>query len=148
MQHRQEAESRKPELATSPEETGVLRELMEREPIFHRAEHGTTRADFERMTAPDFWETGASGRRYSRAEVLDELERRYGGSGWQEDPWETSDFHCRRLAGEVFLVTYTLIQKQSAGKQAAGPRTTRRATIWERTAEGWRIVYHQGTIVE
>ncbi|MGW1910408.1 hypothetical protein ACWCQS_06550 [Streptomyces sp. NPDC002076] len=29
------------------------------------------------MTAPDFWETGASGRRYSRAHVLDVLEERH-----------------------------------------------------------------------
>jgi hypothetical protein len=34
-------------------------------------------ADFEAMTAPDFWETGASGRRYSRAHVLDVLEELY-----------------------------------------------------------------------
>lgn len=141
-----------PELVTPPEFVGVLRELMDREPIFHRPEHGTTRADFERMTAPDFWETGASGRRYSRAFVLDELDRRYGQANaqgesgdreWQDDPWEASEFCCRKLAAEVYLLTYTLIQKQ-----AAGPRRTRRTTIWERTAHGWRILYHQGTIVE
>jgi hypothetical protein len=26
-------------------------------------------------------------------------------------------------------------------------RLTRRATIWLRTPDGWKIVYHQGTIV-
>ena len=62
---------------TDPELLGVLEELIKREPIFHRPEFGTTRADFENMTSPDFWEIGASGRRYSRAFVLDELERRH-----------------------------------------------------------------------
>ena len=38
----------------------VLEELKRREPIFHRRELGTTRADFENMTMPDFWEVGAS----------------------------------------------------------------------------------------
>jgi hypothetical protein len=26
-------------------------------------------------------------------------------------------------------------------------RRTRRSTIWERSGVGWKIVYHQGTIV-
>jgi hypothetical protein len=38
------------------------------------------------------------------------------------------------------LLTYTLLQNKQ--------RLTRRATIWQRTAEGWKIVYHQGTIVQ
>jgi len=123
---------------TKPELAGVLSELMAREPIFHRPEFGTTRADFERMMADDFWETGASGRRYSRAFVLDELERRWAAP--REDDWEAKDFNCRELAPGVFLLTYTLLQNQE--------RLTRRATIWERAPEGWKIVYHQGTMVQ
>src|SRR5262245_44008821 len=45
-------------------------DLLQREPLFHRPEFGTTRPDFERMMAPEFWEVGASGRRYSREFVL------------------------------------------------------------------------------
>jgi hypothetical protein len=127
-----------PNLKTDPQISGVLDELRQREPIFHRPEWGVTRADFETMTAEDFRETGASGRRYSRALVLDELEKRYAVP--HEDVWETSAFHCRKLSEDVYLVTYTLLQN--------GTRLTRRATIWERAADGWKIVYHQGTIVE
>jgi len=121
-----------------PELQDVLAELSAREPIFHRPEFGTSRADFERMTVEDFWETGASGRRYSREFVLDELERRY--STPHDDVWETRDFYCRKLAEDVYLLTYTVLQDHK--------RLTRRATIWRRTADGWKIVYHQGTIVE
>jgi hypothetical protein len=123
---------------TKPELAGVLSELMAREPIFHRPEFGTTRADFERMMADDFWETGASGRRYSRAFVLDELERRLAAP--REDDWEAKDFNCRELAPGVFLLTYTLLQNHE--------RLTRRATIWQRAPEGWKIVYHHGTMVQ
>src|SRR5262249_43372065 len=105
-------------------------------PIFHRPEHGTTRADFERMTEATFWETGASGRRYDREFVLDELERRRAHPA--QDRWETSDFRCEEIAPDNFLLTYTLVQDR---------RVTRRATIWRRTADGWKVVYHQGTIV-
>ena len=121
-----------------PELQDVLAELSAREPIFHRPEFGTSRADFERMTVEDFWETGASGRRYSREFVLDELERRY--STPHDDVWETRDFYCRKLAEDVYLLTYTVLQDHK--------RLTRRATIWRRTADGWKVVYHQGTIVE
>jgi hypothetical protein len=126
-----------PNLVTDPKLSGVLEELARREPIFHRAEFGTTRADFERMTEETFWEVGASGRRYSREYVLDELERRRANPS--EDVWQTRDLHCQEIGADNYLLTYTLIQ---------GERVTRRSTIWHRTTAGWKIVYHQGTVVE
>ncbi len=89
------------------------------------------------MTEPTFWEVGASGQRYGRQYLLDELERRHANT--TEDAWQTRDFHCLEIAAHNYLLTYTLIQ---------GSRVTRRSTIWRRTAEGWKIVYHQGTVVE
>lgn len=126
-----------PNLATDPRILDVLKELIQLEPIFHRPEVGTTRNDFERMTEDTFWEVGASGRRYSREYVLDELEKRRAIQS--EDVWETRDFHCLEIALDNYLLTYTLTQ---------GARVTRRSTIWRRTVEGWKIVYHQGTVVE
>jgi hypothetical protein len=126
-----------PKLSTDPRLSDVLHELMQREPIFHRPEFGTTRGDFEKMTDPAFWEVGASGRRYSRELVLDTLEKRYENP--PEDRWETRDFQCREIARDNYLLTYTLLQ---------GERVTRRSTLWRRTGEGWKILYHQGTIVE
>ena len=90
------------------------------------------------MTADDFWEIGASGRRYSRESVLDTLEKRYAAP--HADIWETRDFHCRKLASDVFLLTYTLLQNNV--------RITRRSTVWQRTSGAWKIVFHQGTIVQ
>ncbi len=116
----------------------VLEELKRREPIFHRAEFGTTRADFENITMPEFWEVGASGNRYSRQFVLDTLEKRFQAPF--EDVWETSDFRCQELAPNVYLLTYTLLQDHK--------RLTRRSTIWQRTDSGWKIAFHQGTTVE
>ena len=126
-----------PTLSTAPRVLAVLEELKRREPIFHRPELGTTRADFENMTDPSFWEVGASGRRYSREFILDTLENRVL-QGY-EDVWETLDFHCLEIARENYLVTYTLLQ---------GARVTRRATLWRRTSSGWKILYHQGTVVD
>lgn len=115
----------------------VLDELSRRELIFHCPKFGTTRAEMEAMIAEDFCEVGASGRVYSREIALDVLERRVA-----EPPgvaWQTSNFRCRRLASGVYLLTYDLLQ--------AGNRRSRRCTIWQRSAEGWSVVYHQGTII-
>jgi len=115
----------------------VFEELRRREPIFHTAEFGTTRADFERATAPEYWEVGASGRRYSREFILRTLQQtppvEAASAGWQ-----SYDYGLRRLGHDTFLFTYTLRQAE---------RLTRRATIWQATPDGWRILYHQGTIV-
>ena len=126
-----------PKLVTRREDRAVLEELREREPIFHRPLYLGSRAALEELVAEDFWEIGASGRRYSRQYVLKTLAAR--ATDPLEDPWETSDFYCRALAPDVYLLTYTLRQ---------GERRTRRATIWRRAAAGWKILFHQGTIVE
>jgi len=112
----------------------VLEELSKREPIFHHPEFG----DFEYMMVDDYWEVGASGRCYSRSFVLEELARRQLSP--QPDVWETMDFRCRKLAPDVYLLTYTLIQDHQ--------RRTRRSTLWQRTGEDWKIIYHQGTIIQ
>jgi hypothetical protein len=121
---------------TDPAHRSVLNELTNREPLFHRREFGTTRQDFENMIAEEFWEIGASGRRYSRKYVLDVLGNRF--SRPHEDMWETRDFHCHRIAPDNYLLTYTLLQ---------GERVTRRSTIWRRCGTSWKAVFHQGTIV-
>jgi hypothetical protein len=114
----------------------IFEELCCREPIFHTAAFGTTLVDFERVMAPDYWEVGASGRRYSRDFILRTLKQKppidAASAGWQ-----SSDYGLRRLGPDTYLFTYTLHQAE---------RVTRRATIWLTTGEGWRILYHQGTI--
>lgn len=36
----------------------IMKELIKREPIFHRLEFGTSRAALETMTHDEFWEVG------------------------------------------------------------------------------------------
>jgi len=115
----------------------VLEELCRREPIFHTEGFGRSLEDFERATALDFWEVGASGRRYSREFILG-MRRQDQLVDADQAGWKVTGFGLRRLGPDCYLLTYTLDQ--------AG-RLTRRATIWERTSDAWRILYHQGTIV-
>jgi hypothetical protein len=115
----------------------VFEELRRLEPIFHTREFGTTAVDFERRMAPDYFEVGASGRRYSRAFILATL-----AENAPEDAaaagWECTDFGLRRLGPDTYQMTYTLRQWQ---------RVTRRSTLWRKSGEGWwQILYHQGTL--
>ncbi|HKK01627.1 MAG TPA: hypothetical protein VJ955_05625 [Desulfuromonadales bacterium] len=127
-----------PDRQTAQELLDIQRQLMDREPIFHRPEtHGATRTDFETMTAEAFWEVGASGRCYNREFVIDTLVRRYAEP--REDEWRTEDFYCQEIAADLYLLTYTLHQ---------GPRVTRRTTLWRQGRKGWVAVFHQGTLVE
>lgn len=86
----------------------VLAELERREPIFHRREFGTTREDFDRLTDVNFWETGASGRRYSREHVWAVLGQRYASdpTGRHDSDWTTSEFELREIASNTYLLTY------------------------------------------
>jgi hypothetical protein len=134
-----------PEFVTDPEYLNILNQLIQREPIFHHPEFGTKRADFENITDVTFWEVGASGRRYSRECVLAEVVKRYEDPKYRgihsppEHAWQTKDFQCRKIALDNYLLTYTLVQEQ---------RVTRRSTIWQHSHTGWKILYHQGTIVQ
>jgi hypothetical protein len=126
-----------PWLQTAPELRAVLSELVELEPLFHRFGPNAGLADAEAMMADDFWEVGASGRRYDRDVVLAVLEQRLREPA--EEHWECRDWCVRELGPDVYLLTYSLRQPD---------RFTRRATLWRRDDGQWRAEYHQGTVAD
>jgi hypothetical protein len=115
----------------------VLNKLKLLEPLIYAANDGKQREYFDQLLAPEFWEVGASGKKYSRQfvlDVLDERQRRPAAEAWQ-----ATEFHLQEVAANTFLLTYTLHQSS---------RTSRRSTLWRDTPTGWSLVYHQGTVVE
>ncbi len=126
-----------PSRVTDPTLVAVRDELAAREPVFHHPELGTTPEDLDRQAAAEFEEVGASGRRYSREFVLVTVHDRMT-RGIPDPPWELGGFHCVALGPGTYLLTYDLQEVE---------RLTRRATVWRRTADGWEVVYHQGTVV-
>lgn len=124
-------------LHTDPELRPILEELRQQEPIFHRPAFASTAEDFASLTAPTYWEVGASGRRYTREFILNHLAENPPADAATAN-WRTSGFALQSLSSDTYLLTYTL-------KQA--DRFTRRATLWRRTPTGWQILYHQGTLI-
>jgi hypothetical protein len=121
-------------------EVGAVRsELRDLEPVFHRPDRGTSRAVWDALMAPDYWEVGASGAVYDRAFVLDTLAARYADPAY--DPMaglELDDFAVREAGPGVWLATYRLRQ---------GERLSRRVSVWRATSDGWQVAYHQGTVI-
>lgn len=115
----------------------VLEELTKLEIFVHWPSIGTTKQEIENLLDESFWEVGASGKRYNREFVLRVLEERTHKQN--NEVWVNKDFQCAEIAADNFLLTYTLAQ---------GERLTQRASIWRKYENGFKLVYHQGTVVE
>lgn len=99
-----------------------------------------TRRNVSRMQAflhPDFVEIGRSGRRYTRDEILAEF-----SDTTQLETVVANCFDLTRLADDLVLLTYVSAHVSATG---ALHRTTRRSSIWRRTRDGWKVLFHQGT---
>ncbi len=88
------------------------------------------------LLAEDFIEFGASGRIWTRCEILDLLEAE------PYAPPVLEDFACRLIAPGVALVTYKAVRTEAQTGQ--GP-VTLRSSIWIEESAGWRLRFHQGT---
>ncbi|HEX5566259.1 MAG TPA: DUF4440 domain-containing protein [Streptomyces sp.] len=99
----------------------------------------TSRSLVGRLLDPDFTEVGASGRRWSRAEILAELPGMQGSSA-SGPRYDLSGVTGVVLAPGLVHLTYEAV---IAGRRA------RRSSIWRRGDEGgdWRLYYHQATPV-
>jgi hypothetical protein len=98
-------------------------------------------AAVEALLHPGFSEFGASGRRWGRTELLAALaaEQPAGEQSAGEEPAITAtEMTGTRLADDVIHLTYL---SQRAGRRAL------RSSIWLRTTDGWRVYFHQGTLI-
>jgi hypothetical protein len=114
-------------------------ELYRLEQMLALAGERPTRDDLERYIADDFFEHGASGKIWTKAEVIAAIQR------WPTVERTVVDFCVRALSDTVVLVTYkSTCQAEHAGMQL----TSLRASIWRQNGNSWQVVFHQGTPVE
>lgn len=97
------------------------------------------------LLTDDFREFGSSGRIFTKAEIIAEL--------GDEPPVSISmrDFELTLLTEELALVTYrsTKVQHGVLVGVEAGvvPTESLRSSLWRKGADGWQMVFHQGTTV-
>ncbi|MFP5206741.1 MAG: DUF4440 domain-containing protein [Acidobacteriota bacterium] len=87
------------------------------------------------LLADDFREFGASGRTYSKTEIIHELLIA------QPARMHLEDFHAHPLTGEAALVTYRVVREI----QGSAPIASLRSSIWIWRNERWQILFHQST---
>lgn len=88
--------------------------------------------------AHDFLEFGASGRVWSREEILEQL----ANEDYQRPAME--DFKCQWIGEGVALVTYRTVR---VDPQAGRSAVVLRSSIWTEISGQWRVRFHQGTKV-
>lgn len=113
----------------------VERQLRALEESLWRGATRFDRAHVDGVLAADFAETGRSGRRWTRDQVLDappvDLRADLPLPG----------FAVRLLAPGVALVTYRSVVRVGG----AAPEESHRSSLWAAEDGGWRLVHHQGT---
>jgi len=91
------------------------------------------------LIAADFVEFGASGKVWSKAEIIAAM------SQWAPIERIVEDFGVRELSASICLVTYKVI---GVTKDRQASPFSLRSSIWRYTGERWQIVFHQGTNVK
>lgn len=124
----------------SPDAATILTELTALECRMLRAE---VRADPVQMRAllhPAFVEVGASGRTYTRDEVIAEFE-----GNPPKYTVRARDFAIDAVADGLVLLRYRSAHDDGRG---ALSRHVARTSLWQRVAGAWQLRFHQGTLVD
>ncbi|MFE1256050.1 nuclear transport factor 2 family protein [Streptomyces fungicidicus] len=124
---------------TDETDADAVNEAIERELRLLSPAVRSSRTETARLLDPEFTEVGASGRRYTYAEMLAELSGHPGG-GADGPVYEPSGITGVLLAPGLVHLTYETV---------LDGRRARRCSLWRRRDEesGWRMYYHQGTPV-
>jgi hypothetical protein len=117
----------------------LLDTLRKLEVESHQPQVRTNHRKLARLLHPNFFEVGRSGARYSRASVLAEFsDHPPSYTVWSQD------FQVESLKSDLALLTY---RSAHVAEDGTLERHTLRASIWQSTAKGWQLRFHQGTPV-
>lgn len=115
----------------------ILVHLRDLEVALHQPDIWTDTDRLDELLHDSFIEFGRSGRIYNKADILRELPLRPSS-----DTLWSQDFSVAEIADGVALLTYKSADLDVNGEMS---RYTLRASLWQRTARGWQMHFHQGT---
>ena len=114
----------------------VKQQIMELEQLLVQPATRLSAELLNRYLADDFYEIGATGRCFGKADVLERL------------PTETppvitqQDFTCKVLSDGLAQLTYrATIQRPEDNN----PRYSVRSSLYRFNGENWQMIFHQGT---
>lgn len=124
----------------SMESDELLQHLRSLELILQRLDVRRDRARLNELLHESFVEFGRSGRRYDKADTLEELPQNPN----PKVMW-SQDFEVAELADGVALLIY---RSANIGEEGLLFRHSLRSSVWQRTEHGWQMRFHQGTATE
>ncbi|MBC7836489.1 DUF4440 domain-containing protein [Acetobacteraceae bacterium] len=90
----------------------------------------------DNLLTPDFFEFGRSGKIYNREQILSRRPQAINAT------FPLKNFKVELITSEVAQVTY--VSEVMYDKLEIGNRSS----IWLKTPTGWKLRFHQGTVVE
>ena len=94
-----------------------------------------SRAHVDALLDPDFREIGASGRLWTRVEMVAALSEEFDGP---DELIPAADFTGMAIGPGLILLTCV---SDPEGRAA------RRSSLWRRSGRTWRLLHHQGTLL-
>lgn len=88
--------------------------------------------ELEKLFSEDFIEYGASGKVYTKLDVVNVLPDKMAIS------FEVENIKAKPLGVDVVQITY-LLHNKTENKYSL------RSSIWEWSLDGWKMIFHQGT---
>jgi len=116
---------------------GIVRDVQQLINLERALLSPAVRGSVERLDElldPEFREIGASGRLWTRGEMISALVE----GDQSDEPIEAEDFHATPIGTGLVLLTYV--------SDPAG-RVARRSSLWRRSGDRWRLLHHQGTLL-
>ena len=115
----------------------LLIQLRDLELSLHQPAMRRDPARLDELLHDSFVEIGRSGRSYTKSDILEHLPKETG----QTAIW-SQGFQLAEIAEGVALLTYRSASVDANGELS---RHTLRSSLWQRTAGGWQLRFHQGT---
>ena len=122
------------------EDHALIDEIRLLEEALHRREVRNSREAVENLLGESFVEIGASGKAYSRAEMVELLVSETDDTN--DTKLQATGYSLTSISADAVLLTYRTCRVVSDGSE----RHVLRSSIWAQRGGRWQLVFHQGTI--
>lgn len=113
--------------------TSTIKEL---ELSLLKPEIRSSRKALDELLADDFVEFGASGNKYTKADILERLP-----NSLQKVEYKVSDFSVEISSEEVVIATFKTV-RTTDGKDRV---ISQRSSHWRKIDSGWQMFFHEAT---
>ncbi len=93
----------------------------------------------DKLLTDDFVEYGASGNKYTKADILERLPL-----STEKVAYEVGDFSVEMPSEDIAIATFTTV-RTTEGKD---PVISRRSSHWRKTKKGWQMFFHEATPIK